>query len=465
MRIKTFLRFLNPKSLILRLMIAVSFTTILIFLCFGLYIEHTVKAHFEEMDTYELNLVLNSAKTVLGKASSEQNFSAELIPILSAHPNVFISIEDKNGEIIYMSKNDGGALPFLMRKDKFSKNEEVYVLNEGENYYRMLSAVMPLKTLLVNENAAKITVGMDINFHQHYIHHFRTSLWFAALIACFVAVITSFVVIYFGFRAVKNISRKIQTITTERLNTRLDEIHAPSELKSLILSFNKMIENIEGVFERQSNFSADIAHELRTPISSLLTQIQITLNHARNADEYKEILYSNLEELEKMSKMVNDMLFLSSCEQQAILKDEVDLGGEILKTVEYFSILAEEKNLAISVRGGSFKIIGNKEMISRAAANLISNAIYYAKESSAVLVTLKPDKKELQISNETQNFALADNIERLFDRFYRVQNDRSKSGGSGIGLAIVKSIIKAHNGEIRASYKGGVITFTIAFGK
>ncbi|MDR2081157.1 MAG: heavy metal sensor histidine kinase [Campylobacteraceae bacterium] len=457
MKIKTLLRFLNPKSLILRLMAAVSFATVLIFLCFGLYMEHTVKIHFEEMDMYELNLVLNSVKSDLGKTNGAYMLQSSFTPILSAHPNVFICIEDKDGNIVYMSKNDGGALPALIAKNRFLQNEKIYILNEGENYYRMLSSA-------AGENTAKITVGMDINFHQHYIHHFRASLWFATLIACFIAVITSFLVIYFGFKAVKNISKKIQEITTERLNTRLDDKRAPVEFKSLILSFNKMIENIEDVFERQSNFSADIAHELRTPISSLLTQIQITLNHARDADEYKETLYSNLEELEKMSKMVNDMLFLSSCEQQAILKDEVDLGEEIFKTVEYFGVLAEEKNLTISVQGSAFKIIGNKEMIRRAAANLISNAIYYAKENSVISITILADEKSLQISNETQSHVCKENIERLFDRFYRVQNDRNKkSGGSGIGLAIVKSIVKVHNGEIHASYNDGVITFKIEF--
>jgi two-component system heavy metal sensor histidine kinase CusS len=438
-------------------MIAVSFATVLIFTCFGLYIEHTVKIHFEEMDTYELEIVSKSVKNSL-QTSGAAEFKDSFAPILSAHPNVFIYLEDKNGETLYLSQSDNGNLNALIAKNRHLKNKEVQTLNENENYYRILAL-----NVENSENIAKIAVGMDINFHQHYIHHFRTSLWFATLIACFIAVVTSFAVIYFGFRPVKNISKKLRDITTERLNTRLDERHAPNELKSLILSFNKMIENIEDVFERQSNFSADIAHELRTPISNLLAQIQITLNQARNADEYKEILYSNLEELERMSKMVNDMLFLSACEKEAILKDEVDLGEEVSKAAEYFSILAEEKNLTLDLQGDTFKIAGNKDMIRRAAANLISNAIRYAKENSLVSITLSKEKT-LRISNETATPVSQENIDRLFDRFYRVQNDRNKKdGGSGIGLAIVKSIIKVHKGEISATYNNGVITFDVRF--
>ncbi|MDR0761825.1 MAG: heavy metal sensor histidine kinase, partial [Campylobacteraceae bacterium] len=390
MRVKTLLQFLNPKSLILRLMIAVSFATVAIFVCFGLYIEHTVKVHFEEMDMYELEIVSKSVKNTLEITDNTSVFS--FASILSAHPNVFIYLEDKNGKIVYFSQSDNGGLNALIMQNRL-KIGELRILDDNVNYYRMLALAIEK-----SENIAKAVVGMDINFHQHYIHHFRASLWFATLIACFITVITSFFVIYFGFKPVKNISRKIQEITTERLNTRLDERHAPNELKSLIISFNKMIENIEDVFERQSNFSADIAHELRTPISSLLAQMQITLNKARGADEYKEILYSNLEELERMSKMVNDMLFLSACEREAILKDEIDLGEEVSKTVEYFSILAEETNLTLLVQGESFKIIGNKDMIRRAVANLISNAIHYAKENSTVSITLLKEKKSLQIS-------------------------------------------------------------------
>ncbi|MDR1615013.1 MAG: heavy metal sensor histidine kinase [Campylobacteraceae bacterium] len=458
MNFKAILRFLNPKSLILRLMAAVSFATVLIFFCFGFYIEYTVKVHFEEMDVYELEIVLKSVKNTLEYANDISTSKTPFSSILSAHPNVFIYLEDKNGEIVYLSHDDGNLISLII-KNRSLKTRKLQVLNDGENYYRILT--LPTEN---SKDIAKIAVGMNINFHQHYIHHFRASLWFATLTACFITVFISFFVIYFGFKPVKTISKKIQEITTERLNTRLSEKHAPKELKSLILSFNKMIENIEDVFERQSNFSADIAHELRTPVSSLITQTQITLNQTRDASEYKEILYSNLEELEQMSRMVNDMLFLSACEREAISKDEIDLAEELAKTVEYFSVLAEEKNVSLVLRGDTFKISGSKDMIKRAVANLISNAIYYAQKNSAISITLLKEKKTLQISNKTQAVISKENIDRIFDRFYRIDSDRNrKSGGSGIGLAIVKSIMKVHKYKIHAAFHEGVITFTINF--
>jgi two-component system heavy metal sensor histidine kinase CusS len=440
-------------------MAAVSFATVLIFLFFGLYIEYTVKVHFTEMDMYELELVSKSVQNNLEFTHNTSTLETSFAPILLAHPNVFIYLEDKYGKMVYMSESDNGDLIALITKNRLLQDEKLQVWETRENYYRILTSVIQN-----NEHVTKMTVGMNIDFHQHYIHYFRASLWFATLIACFITVITSFLVIYFGFKPVKTISKKIQEITTERLNTRLNEKHAVSELKSLIISFNKMIENIEDVFERQSNFSADIAHELRTPISSLITQTQIILSQTRKTDEYKEILYSNLEELERMSKMINDMLFLSTCEREAILKDEVDLAEEVSKTVEYFSILAEEKNVALLTQGDTFKIIGNKEMIRRAIVNLISNAIYYAEKNSVISITLLKNKKTLQISNKTQTPILKENIDRLFDRFYRIQSARNrKSGGSGIGLAIVKSIVKVHKGDISAAYDKGVIIFTITF--
>lgn len=436
-------------------MAAVSFATVLIFLCFGLYIEYTVKVHFAQMDMYELELVSKSVKNTLQHTHNASKISFD--SILLSHPNIFIYLEDKGEQLVYLVGSNNSNLTALIAKNRFLQNENPQIWNEGENYYRVL-----ISTVQNDKNIAKITVGINIDFHQHYIQHFRTSLWLATLIACFVTVITSFLVIYFGFKPIKTISKKIRDITTERLNTRLDEKHTVNELKSLIISFNQMIENIEDVFDRQSNFSADIAHELRTPISSLIAQTQIILNQARKEEEYKEILYSNLEEFERMSKMVNDMLFLSTCEGGAILKDEVDLSEEISKTVEYFSILAEERNITLLTQGWGFKIIGNKEMIRRAVVNLISNAIYYAEKNSVIHITLFKDKKILQISNKAQ--IPIQNIDRLFDRFYRIESARDrKSGGSGIGLAIVKSIIKVHKGDISVAYNDGVITFDIKF--
>ncbi|MDR1554987.1 MAG: GHKL domain-containing protein, partial [Campylobacteraceae bacterium] len=147
-----------------------------------------------------------------------------------------------------------------------------------------------------------------------------------------------------------------------------------------------------------------------------------------------------------------------------ISKDEIDLAEELAKTVEYFSVLAEEKNVSLVLHGDTFKISGSKDMIKRAIANLISNAIYYAQKNSAISITLLKEKKTLQISNKTQAVISKENIERIFDRFYRIDSDRNrKSGGSGIGLAIVKSIMKVHKYKIYAAFHEGVITFTVCF--
>jgi len=450
-----------PCSMVVRLIIFVGLTAVLIFLCFGLYIEHTAKTHFVEMDMSELGLSVAAVQDTLQDVKDRDDIAQALSPVISAHPNIFIYLEDKNAQTLYLSEKDNGALIALILKNARSNADMPQVWNDGQNDYRIL-----ISTFTDDKFAAKIITGMNINFHQHYIRHFRMSLWLSALIACFITVFVSFLVIYFSFKPVKTISEKIKEITSERLNTRIDEKAAPDEFKSLIRSFNTMIENIEDVFKRQSNFSADIAHELRTPISSLITQTQIILNKTRDANEYREILYSNLEEFERMSKMINDMLFLSRCEKESITKDEVDLRRQTSALVEYFGILAEEKGVQITLDGDAPLIYGNKDMIKRCLSNLLSNAINYAKENSEISIRLSKEANQsvLKISNISTLALTKENIERIFDRFYRLDNARNrKSGGSGIGLAIVKSIVSAHKGEIFVDYQEGVVAFVVKF--
>lgn len=139
--------------------------------------------------------------------------------------------------------------------------------------------------------------------------------------ALFISLLIIFIVllaVYSGHRPLRDLSGKIKAITAENLDTRLAPDTVPIELQQLVLSFNQMLARIEDVFTRQANFSADIAHEMRTPITNLITQSEIVLSQARTENELKEVIYSNLEEYQRMAKMVNDMLFLAQADSQRL---------------------------------------------------------------------------------------------------------------------------------------------------
>ncbi len=215
----------------------------------------------------------------------------------------------------------------------------------------------------------------------------------------------------------------------------------------------------------QSNFSADIAHELRTPIAVLISQTQITLSSNRENNEYEDVLYSNLEELEKLSKMVNDMLFLAQADNNTLVphKETIDLKEEIECLLDYFDAFIEDKNLSVNFTGENTLFEGDRLMIRRAMSTIMLNAICYATAAQPIAIDLKTRDKDILISVSNSGAQIPPEVlSRLFDRFFRADPSRQRrDDGAGIGLAIVKSIIETHGGRVHAFSDAAKTTFTI----
>src|SRR5690606_34834482 len=244
------------------------------------------------------------------------------------------------------------------------------------------------------------------------------------------------------------ISAEIRRIKSDHLSIRLAPNTVPVELTELAVSFNDMLDRIEEGFSRLSNFSADIAHELRTPITNLKTQTEVALSQPRDIEQYREILYSNLEEYDRMAKMVSDMLFLAQADNQ-LLKPEfatVDLNAEIQDLFDYFSAWAEEREVGLHLTGSPVCVQGDRLMIRRALSNLLSNAIRYTPPGHRVTANLATNDHQVSVQIRNSGPVIPEeHLSRICDRFYRLDAARQRSGeGAGLGLAIAKSIIEAH---------------------
>ncbi|PPC97759.1 MAG: two-component sensor histidine kinase, partial [Methylotenera sp.] len=212
-------------------------------------------------------------------------------------------------------------------------------------------------------------------------------------------------------------------------------------------------------------FSSDLAHELRTPISNLMTQTQVALSKERSADEYREVLYSNLEEYERLARMIADMLFLAKADNGLIIpsSEVVDLSTEVRELFGFYEAIADEQGVNL-VLAGEGTVKGDKLMLRRALSNLLSNAIRHTTYGGSVKVFINQSKsKEMSIAIENFGETIAkEYLPRLFDRFYRVDPSRQKaSDGAGLGLAITKSIIEAHQGKIQVLSLNGSTRFEI----
>jgi len=231
-----------------------------------------------------------------------------------------------------------------------------------------------------------------------------------------------------------------------------------------------MLDRLEESFERISRFSADIAHDLRTPVNNIRGEAEVALARARTVDEYREVLESSLEEAVRLSDLIGDLLFLARAESplKHVQRVRVDVG-ELLGTVrEYYDATASDAGITLTASSGAEPITAelDRSLMLRAVSNLVSNAIAHTPPGGSVTLAAAPDGEQIRIDvSDTGTGIPAEALSRVFDRFFRVDPSRSKSsGGTGLGLAIVQSIVSLHGGTaeiISELDRGTIVTLRI----
>jgi two-component system heavy metal sensor histidine kinase CusS len=258
-------------------------------------------------------------------------------------------------------------------------------------------------------------------------------------------------------------------ISAQSLNARLPEEQIPPELAEMAHSFNAMLARLDDSFQRLSAFSADIAHELRTPLSNLLTHTQVTLTRPRPIEDYREALHSNLEELQWMAQLVNDMLYLAKADHGLLMpkREPLELADETDVLLEFFAPLAEDAGVKLT-REGHARIEGDRSMLRRALSNLLDNALRFTPAEGYVSLRIVDQPSAVRISVENSGEGIsAELLPRLFDRFYRADPARQEGSSehAGLGLAITQSIVRAHGGQIHCESEAGWTRFVIELPK
>ncbi len=317
-----------------------------------------------------------------------------------------------------------------------------------------------IQLIVARENTESAVV-----LREHRYHVLLTML--AGTLA---AVLLGYVIARRGLRSVQAMARTAGEITASRLGGRLRIEDAPAELEVMVNAFNQMLDRLEDSFRRLTQFSSDIAHDLRTPISNLMIQTQVMLTQRRLLPEYEALLASNIEEYERLNKMIENMLFLARAEnaQVALQKDTISVSPELKRIAEYFEGIADEKGITLDVdaAGG---LVADAVLFRRAINNLIANALRHTPNGQRVTVRgheREPNNFVVAVSNPGSGIP-AEHLPRIFDRFYRADDSRSESqSSSGLGLAIVKSIMTLHGGSVRVeSIPNGLTTFSLVFPK
>jgi two-component system heavy metal sensor histidine kinase CusS len=312
----------------------------------------------------------------------------------------------------------------------------------------------------------QIVSGRLLTERTRMLAAYRDEIAVVALAAALLAALLTFVFVRRGLRPLGDLAQRTASIGIRNLSTRLDDTQAPGELLPLVRSFNGMLDRLETSFAQLSQVSADMAHDLRTPIATLLGRTEVALNQRRNIDYYENLLGSNFEELQRLSKMTDNMLFLARTEHADHAADlrSLDVADELARIANYFEGLAEERGLRLTVHGNG-DVSADPVLLRRALANLVANAVRHADSGTQIRLTALQDDAATEISVENFGATISpQHLPRLFDRFYRVDAARGNSSDSnGLGLAIVRGIMTLHQGMWKASSELGVTRFTIVF--
>ncbi|WP_293932082.1 heavy metal sensor histidine kinase [Iodobacter sp.] len=311
-----------------------------------------------------------------------------------------------------------------------------------------------------------LLVFLERESDQKLLLLFRQSQALALPFAVLFIALGSWLVAKRALQPLQTFNALVSSVTAASLHARLGIEAVPTELQELAISFNGMLQRLENSVERLSQFSADLAHEMRTPLSNVLGDIQVNLNKTREVADYQRVLASAEEELLRLNRLINDLLFLANAEQaeQALNLEEIDLKPLIEMLFDFFDALAESKHIQLLV-SGSGQILADKSMLQRALTNLLSNAIRHADLASAITVAIGQDPQMLNIAITNKGEIIhPEHHAHLFERFYRVDPARSRSdGGSGLGLAIISSIMKLHHGDVDVSCSSNATTFRLRF--
>jgi two-component system heavy metal sensor histidine kinase CusS len=302
----------------------------------------------------------------------------------------------------------------------------------------------------------------------HVLSAYLVRVWITVVSAVLITALLAWWVSSRGLMPLRKMADKAADITPDTLSERLEVENAPTELQSLAASFNAMLDRLSSGYERLVQFSADLAHEVRTPIGVLIGQTQVTLAHARSESEYKSVLESNLEELERLGRIAQNILFLAQAdhERQQDERSTLNIQEQLETIATYFEGIADERNLRFEVKA-SGEMFANAIMSRRAISNVVVNAVRYAQPGTVIRLDGHEDASgaaQLVIGNQGKPVA-PEQLERLFDRFYRGDAARSEfTESSGLGLSIVQAIMKRHGGTASTTCSAdGWIEFTLLF--
>ncbi len=379
----------------------------------------------------------------------------------------FIQIVDQTGKV--------GARSSSLKDFKIPLSSEAFHnALQGKITYETINIIgrYPIRIItypVMNRGklANLIQVGTSIENIKDTLDSLLYILYLGIPLAVILASLLGWLIANRALRPVDEITRTARRIGAENLSERLVVNGPKDEIGRLVETFNEMISRLEVSFNKIKQFTSDASHELRTPLTILKGETEIALKTEDTVEGLKEVLASNLEEVNRMSRIVNDLLMLSRIDRGAerFVMEEVNLEDIVTEKFEQARTLARDKGIEVTLANSTrVAVRGDPVKLRQLILNLLDNAIKYTPEGGMVTISLdKANGNAVLVVSDTGIGINKDALPHIFDRFYRVDKARSRDlGGSGLGLSICKAIVTAHNGDIEVtSRQGKGTTFTV----
>ncbi|MNJ08906.1 Sensor protein CzcS precursor [compost metagenome] len=458
---------MRPARLSLRLglsVILMGAALVLLLACLAvLALDHELDSRARKSLMAKMSQIEHSLSIDL-KADDLQSRAHPLLDVVMGHDNLSLSVIALTGRhSALLTLGPGLEADRLLRIH--SDQHLTFSQWQDSNDDQLLTASRLMRLQDGTEVRVLLTVNRadDNSLLQAYL---RSTLWTLPLLLLLIGFV-AWKLVQRGLTPLRRFRRIAEQVSAQQLTLRLPETGLPQELSDLAGSMNVMLDRIDGGVQRLSQFSDDLAHELRTPISNLMGKAQVTLARERPVEQYKEVLETSIEELTRLNRIITDMLFLAQVSQpqaQVPLKP-VSLADEVTRVSELFEFSAEQKHIVLRQQGWG-TVMADRLMVQRALSNLLSNAIRHSPSGHAVDIGIERCGDAVCLWVENQGPGIAqEHLPHLFERFYRAGSGRSRlEGGTGLGLAIVKSIMQVHRGEVEVrSEVNGKTRFSLVF--
>lgn len=452
------------KSIVWRLALAIALICALVLSVIGVFLYRTLASELAFRDDQALLGRLEQVRALLHDSDS--------LEALQERPRLYQNMLGNQESVLLVKRADGRQVIAINPHQQALPEMQPIAQNQAPQRadIQTVNATVLLAGMAqgpANETLSVI-VGKRLDEREQMLASYRMRLYGAVGLGALLAFGLGLLLLRGGLKPLHDLAQAMRRIDPRSLHQRMPTDAIPTELKEPVNALNAMLARLEDSFARLSQFSADLAHEIRTPLHNLLGSNSLALNQLRSPAEYQEVLASNIEEYERLNRMAENLMFLARAEhgQRPLQLQTLDLHTVGDELCDYFEALADDRQLQL-VNQLEGPLTADQQLLQRSLGNLLANAVRHAEAGSTVYLRRRDEDDMCWVGVHNLGQPIdPQHLDKLFDRFYRVDPSRAQPGDSGgLGLAIVRSIMHLHGGQVRVLSDASGTLFELGFSR